>query len=312
MKKKKVPVSLLIPTMNRPDSLKQTLASYFDAEVIPMQLVVVDQSKDETIAENNRKIVESYDSACTVCYIYQEIPSLTKARNRAFEYACQEIIICSDDDIDVNPDTLNYIYELMKDKNLAMIAGLDRNMKLSGGKIGYLLGTKSFKYRKIGHVTKSMLGRFPEEIHGQVETMWAMGFFCVFRRSLIQKWKIEWDEKLLEYAYAEDLDFSYTYYKRARAERLRCIMDERVTVDHRASQEYRTPTRKSTYMYVINRYYLAYKHHQQSLRSVKWCNYMMILKRAMAKENYKDLVDAEHYVHKEIEKIKKGKLGIPV
>ena len=42
-----LPISVLIPTMNRPDSLERTLKKYICAKYIPAQIVVVDQSEEK-------------------------------------------------------------------------------------------------------------------------------------------------------------------------------------------------------------------------------------------------------------------------
>lgn len=304
----KLPISVLIPTMNRPNSLKRTLNSYLYGTYFPSQIIVVDQSENSTDQMDIQNMIEEYSSITEIIYIYQSIPSSTKARNTAFEYAKEDIIVYSDDDVDVYEDTMKSVYKLMQDKSLAMIAGLDDNTSQSSSNIGYLLGTKSFINRKIGHVTLSMLGRFPNKITECTDTMWAMGFFFVVRKSLLEKWKIKWDENLTGYAYAEDLDFTYGYYKMAKENHLRCIMTKKIHVRHLASQEFRTPSRKSTFMYVLNRAYLSKKHKMgfRSVLAMNWCNFWRFIERTIKKQDAKDMREAMHYLRKNKKKIYKG------
>ena len=303
-----LPISLLIPTMNRPISLKRTLETFFRAEAIPAQLIVVDQSEDINIAFENKEIVESYKKICKVTYIYQEVASLTKARNNAFKYAEEEIVICSDDDVDVYKDTLINVFEMMSDKNVAMLGGINDKCRVSKTYIGYFLGTKSYKNRNIGHVTSSMLGRFPEKFSEKVPTMWAMGFFFCIRKSLKEKWGIEWDEKLPGYAYGEDLDFSYAYYKKAKEENLICLYSTKIHVNHLASAEYRLPSRKHTFMYVLNRAYLMNKHNMgiKGMIAMNWCNLWRFIERTIKKENAKDMKEAMNYYRKNKKLVNKG------
>ena len=228
--------------------------------------------------------------------------------NIALKYAKEEIIVCSDDDVDVYEDTLENVYKIFEDSNIAMIAGLDDNAESTKTKIGYLLGLKSFKYRKIGHVTNSMLGRYPTVFSGQVETQWAMGYFFAFRKSIADTYQLCWDEKLLGYAYAEDLDFSYAYYKVAKAEGLRCVLDETVHVKHCCSKEYRTPSRKSTFMYICHRKYLSAKHKlgRKADIAMWWSNYWMLWIRRFRKENPKDFKDAIKFSRKNKQDILQG------
>lgn len=287
-------ISLLIPTMNRPETLRRTLQSYFSAEYVPNQVVVVDQSSDRSVREQNESILLQYAKTSNVKYVYQQNASLTKARNNALRYALNDIIVFSDDDIDVFPDTLDLVRNRMQDTSIAMIAGIDDRMQHSNSIIGYFLGTKSYLKRNIGHVTASVLGRYPNSINGLIRTEWAMGYFFVVRKSLLEKWNITWDERLTGYAYAEDLDFSYRYYKMAEYEGLKCIMDEKIHVVHLASQEYRIPTQKHTMMYVINRGYIGYKHHMgwKSYVAFNWCNLWMLIMKVLRKEAPSDMLRA--------------------
>ena len=304
-----LPISVLIPTMNRPETLKRTLDTYAQADRAPSQIVVVDQSQDTETAKEIEKIVKSFEGIETV-YVYQETPSLTAARNNALKYAKEEIIVCSDDDVDVYKDTLYNVYRVMSDESVSMIAGRDDKSGGKNGSIGYLLGTRSFKKRRIGHVTLSMLGRFPDEVKGQVDTEWAMGFFFSVKKSLIMKWNLRWDENLTSYAFSEDLDFSYAYFKNSRKENLRCVFDETVHVNHMVSREYRVPSKKSTFMYVINRYYLSYKHNMgfRSRLAMKWCNFWRLVERTVKKECPADMWKAMVFVSRNKKDIRQGKI----
>lgn len=287
-----LPVSVLIPTMNRPQSLLRTLKGYLDAEFVPSQIVLVDQSQDPEVAAQTKQLSQDLSGSTEITYVFQATPSMTGARNRAYAYAREEIVICSDDDIDVYPETIKNAYDIMCDPAVALIAGIDDNTATSSTNIGYLLGTKSFVKRKIGHVTLSLLGRYPDNIRGTIPTEWAMGYFFVIRKSLLDKWNIRWDEKLPSYAYAEDLDFSYQYCRRAKEEGLSCILTDRVRVRHLASLEYRIPTQRNNFIFVIHRAYLYYKHNRgfASFLAMHWCNFWRIVEHIVRRRDASPLV----------------------
>lgn len=311
---KQVAVSLLIPTMNRPDTLERTLESYFTADFYPSQLIVVDQSENIDVAKLVETIVNKYSDITETIYVYQKTPSLTVARNRAMLYASNDVIVCSDDDIDVYNDTIKNVANVMEENSIAMIAGTDDNSSVASGKIGYFIGTKSYKYRNQGHVTQSMLGRFPSKVVNQVTpTMWAMGFFFVIRKSIVDKYQLEWDEKLPSYAYAEDLDFSFMYYKCSLKEKKICVLIPDVHVKHRVSQEYRIPSAKATYMYVLNRWYLSYKHNMKIISRIAmlWCDFWKYLVRIKNKENPGDLSKAICYAVNNRAELRRGILKYP-
>lgn len=301
-----IPISVIIPTMNRPETLESTLECIFSYDFIPNEVIIVDQSQNIKSVRENKRIVEKYSN---VFLIYQEIPSLTKARNIGMKYVNNEIIIFSDDDVEIYKDTIYTIYNLMQNKSIAMIAALDDNLKESRSVMGYFFNTKSFIKRKKGHVTLSMLGRYPYNVQQLVETEWAMGYYFVIRKSLIDKWAIKWDEKLTSYAYAEDLDFSYSYYKNCKKEGLHCVLSENIHVKHLASKEYRIPSKKSWYMYVINRTYLSYKHNMGliSRLAMLWCNIAVALKGD--KKSRKYIFDAMKIVYCNMKKISNGDIA---
>lgn len=287
----KLPVSVLIPTMNRPETLKATLESYLAGSCIPSQIVIVDQSRAD-LREAVRQIAQACKQTEITC-IYQETPSSTMARNNALKYAKYETIVFSDDDIRVYSETLENLYRMMKKKSMALVAGIDDNTHPGGGWIGYLLGARSFAGRKCGHVTKSMLGRYPNRVIGQTDTQWAMGYFFAVKKSLLKRWDIRWDEKLRSYAYAEDLDFTCRYCQRAAAERLHCVLDERVRVKHMFSQECRVPSQTSTTMYVQHRYYLAKKNHVKgATAAMLWCDLWVLVERLIKRQKPADLARA--------------------
>lgn len=305
-----LPISVIIPTMNRPESLDRTLNYMASATDIPQQIIVVDQSQNKEVRKRNEELLNGYENIESKVFVFQQTPSLTKARNNGYAKATNEIIICSDDDVDVPVDIFTNVAQLMQDEKVAMIAGIDELTQQSKTNVGYFLGTKSFFNRRIGHVTSSMLGRYPDNISVQVETQWAQGYFFVIRKSCLDRWKISWDENLTSYAYAEDLDFSYAYYKAARKSGCRCIIDPSVHVKHLATLEYRVPSAKSTYMYIVNRKYLAHKHHMGLMGVLcrNWCELWRFVEQFVGHKDYKTFLSAYVCKFKFAKEINAGKL----
>ena len=180
--KNKLPLSLIIVTMNRPDSLSSTLKSFFSFTEIPSEVVVVDQSTSTDFINKNKNSLNTYSNYCDCIYVYQQNPSITEARNRGINYVHNDIVLFSDDDIEINKETIKNLFHLMNNPDISMVGGYNELSKPSKGVAGYLLGFKSFKNRKIGHVTKSMFGRFPVKLNKETPTMWAMGFFSCYKK----------------------------------------------------------------------------------------------------------------------------------
>ena len=209
MKKKMLPVTVVIPTMNRPESLAATVKSYLSASYVPSEIIVVDQSINEENRISVRKAVES----CAVCaaevsntgtsgtvkgvYIWLEQPSTTVSRNAGAAAASNDIILYSDDDIEVENDTVFQIYSLMDNPEYAMAEGNifpRRKMKLSTCLFVCLSGKAAFWKLGIGHVSPGMFAWMPWVEDNDIETDWARGCFFAVRRSLAAKWNISWDK----------------------------------------------------------------------------------------------------------------------
>lgn len=306
----KIPISIIIPTMNRPETLVNTIVSVISSDNIPNEIIIIDQSKDKVKVAEIKQEIESICGDICIKYITMMDASLTKARNLGCENCSNEIMVCMDDDIEVNKDTFKEIYNIMKDDNISMIAGIDELSEIGKSIGGYLFGKKYIFMKNKGYVTKAIFGRYPNKINNRIETQWAMGYFFVVKKSLVKKWKIKWDENLISYAYPEDLDFSYTYYKKSEINGYKCIIDPRIKVRHLCSKEYRIPSLKSTIMFVVNREYLSYKHFKSPFSRVmtRWANIGEIFNRIIKRESPMDLIKAQYYCDKYRKQIKSGEI----
>lgn len=265
-------ISIVIPTMNRLDSLKRTISYITKGTILPKEIIVVDQTQDLQTVEATRAFLRKLN--IEHIYLHQEEPSLTKARNLGMKHVSGDLVIQMDDDVDIKTDTLAIINNIFADNDISMLAGLDeKTYHESQSMIGYLFLKKNWFKRKIGHVTLSMYGRFPSTLKSNTQTEWAMVFFSVYRTQYINKWNIKWDEKLKSYAYAEDLDFSYSYFKHSQKEKLKCIISNQVIVRHNVTQEWRIPSQKHSHMIIQHREYLRYKYHHNSILSILATNY---------------------------------------
>ena len=312
-----VEISVIIPTRNRLESLIETIKIIYKSDYVPKQIVIIDQS--EKVYSDKIKTELKRFNNIEITYYYQNEPSLTKARNKGIELAKYGIIICSDDDIIVEKETIKEIYKIFtENKEVALIAGIDKRSELESSKgikrhiidiMGYVFMKK--KKSNKGYVLKSIMARYPLNIEKRTETEWAMGYFFALRKELIDNYNIEWDEKLISYAYPEDLDFSYRFYEIVRKNNMKMILDPNVKVEHCTTSEWRITSKKQTFMYVINRQYLSYKlfpNYKSSRVMTIWCNLGELIRRIIYKDNIVDLFKAQYYCFKYREDIKNGKL----
>lgn len=303
-------ISIVIPTMNRFDSLKRTICNITKGTLLPKEIIIVDQSQEDEIVNCTIEFLEKQKVKCI--YLHQDQPSLTKARNYGMKYVTGNIVIQMDDDVDIKTNTLGNIINIFSNKRVSMLAGLNEGDEESTDSIlGYIFFKKNWFKRNIGHVTLSMYGRFPVCLKNETLTEWSMGFFSVYRTELIRKWNLSWDENLKGYAYPEDLDFSFSYYKKSKENGLYCIMSDKVIVKHNVSKEWRIPSKNHTRMIIINREYLRHKHFGNNYLSIIETNiadFGELIRRIVKREKPREQLNAIIEKIKNIKKIRLGEL----
>lgn len=304
-----IEISVIIPTYERINSLCDTLESVLACKNVPVEIIIVDQSKDMEVSKKAiNRVTEEYEGH--LHYEHMETPSSTAARNRGIELANCDILVFMDDDIHVEENTFGNVFSLMQDEKYAMIGGLNKRAAANGRLFPFLFDFRSWKNRKIGHVTDAMFGRYPDPnvVTQEINTQWAMGFFFAVKKSLLDEWEICFDETLGKYAYAEDLDFSYSYYKKAMEAGLKCILTPQVKVDHMCSQEWRESNRRASYVIVFNRYYLMHKHKIGGKHKMVfyWSNLGLLIKKIKEKDNLRDFMQAMRDCYQYRKDIAKG------
>lgn len=284
-------LSVIIPTYNRTNCLRDTLLSILLSIKEVKEIIIVDQSRDEIFQEIEKIVLDLREriagtgNNCTeVKLIHLENPSLTKARNVGGNAATGDWLVFCDDDV-IWPQNLgiNILTFFRKNSNLALVGGYNYKSIDGNGVVGNADATKSIKcllsqkrYFFLARWLRAFVGRssycadravmssaiygtFPDRVKSVCNTEWAMGFFFMVPRKVFSEWKICLDENLRRYAYAEDLDFTHRVYLRAKQEKLRCVYVPEIGVWHKHSQEWRIAPVWLQYAGFMNRVYIARK-----------------------------------------------------
>jgi GT2 family glycosyltransferase len=257
--KKFLKISIVIPTLNRHESLVNTINSILSFESVPNQIIIVDQSNNEIAKKNSSYFDKFFPNQ--ILHKIVDFKSLTKARNVGVELAKNEIIIFSDDDVEVYEDTLGNIDKIMEDKKVALLAAVDTIKNHNKESLfPYLYFYKNPFKLFIGHVSLSMTGHFPYKMKNNfIKTEWAMGFFFIIRKSLFNKFGIEFDENLTDYGYGEDLDFSLRYINLSNQLLLDSWLCKYIKVKHLVSNEFRIPNENAVRKFYFARLYMIFK-----------------------------------------------------
>lgn len=279
-------LSVIIPTYNRIDSLRQTFSYIEESSTLPYELIVVDQS-DPDFSEQIEQLCEETSKVLNVVYQHLQQPSLTAARNVGIKMSKGDILVFMDDDVDVRHDTFDNVIDLFGDEDIVLVGGLDKTAVYHNSKIGSVFCKSKRSKRNVGHMASGVYGRFPLLCGESTPTEWVMGFFFAVKRDFVLEHNCRFDEHLRYYAYAEDLDFSYGVYLHADKCGKKCIFSNLLIVNHNVSTEYRTPTRKATFMNYLHRYYICKKY---KLSTIKfwWSNIGDFLFRLLKKESLSD------------------------
>jgi len=98
-------VSAVICTINRGDAIRMTVDSVLRNRVLPIDLLVVDQSRESSLAA----VVNAIDPSGLVRYVHGQTEGLAAARNLGVDASAGEIIAFTDDDCIVASDWIEQI-----------------------------------------------------------------------------------------------------------------------------------------------------------------------------------------------------------
>lgn len=106
-----LPASVIVPTRGRPKLIVECVQSILGGDLLPRELVVVDQST----AENSALAELGTVRGCAVRYRHSPGKGVSAARNEACAAAGEDIFVFTDDDVLVTADWLGAIVSAVED-----------------------------------------------------------------------------------------------------------------------------------------------------------------------------------------------------
>ncbi len=124
-------LAVLIPTLNRPLDLEIAVRTLLTQTVLPAELIVIDQSRDDESERRVRALFEEFARPVELRYtLDSSISSLAKARNVALDQNSSEIFLFLDDDVELEPDFIEKLLEgYAVDPGITGISGIITNYK---------------------------------------------------------------------------------------------------------------------------------------------------------------------------------------
>lgn len=247
-------ISIVIPTYNRSEDLRITLSALNSNLHLIKEVIIVDQSKnDET-----KNLIKSLKNS-KIKYIFSKIPSITIARNIGAKNASKEsdIICFIDDDVTLKKEYFKEILKVFKEhpesKAVAGYCQSEYYNPLENFSKGiFLLGNLENKER--ARIVSAYGNTYPRKLKRVVNSQWIPGVNMCYRKEVLKEQKF--DENLLGYTVAEDIDFSYRLYKKYPSS---LVITPFAKLSHRASTVERTPTEKMAYINQIDHFYFFFK-----------------------------------------------------
>ncbi len=117
---RRLSISVAIITLNRAESLKDTLTSLTRQRRQPDEVVVVDNGS----TDHTREVVLSFRDRLNVKYVYEAVRGIPHARNAGILNATGDIVACIDDDCIADEHWLKKLeIPFVKDPNIGVVGG---------------------------------------------------------------------------------------------------------------------------------------------------------------------------------------------
>jgi glycosyltransferase involved in cell wall biosynthesis len=252
-------ISIVIPTLNRADDLKECLASICEQTARPDEVIVVDQSADDTtrlVCEHMSTMVSQGGSEFR--YVHQEEKSSARARNRGLALARGDVIGFFDDDTILAKDYCDVIMQYLNEHQ--EVGGVSGKMIMEEAPSGWKWMLRRLLMKVFllgwfdGRMTSSGFGypclSLADSDPSAIEML--PGCNMVFRAELLRHERF--DEWFTGYSFREDVDLSYRIARRAK---LAMIPEARVY--HKFSTVNRMDARRLKAMEVRNYHYVYQK-----------------------------------------------------
>lgn len=109
-----LPLSAIVPTLDRCDSLRRTLASLELQELLPAELVVVDASQNNDTRDMLRGFAERVGSASSIRWLEARVVGAAAQRNQGIAESTQPNVWFFDDDVLFEPECVQRLWRVFE------------------------------------------------------------------------------------------------------------------------------------------------------------------------------------------------------
>lgn len=188
-----IPVSAVIATRNRAESLLHTLDSLVVQGVMPAEFIVVDASNDDATKNLLTKFAERAGSSVRVQWSSSDVPGAASQRNQGVADTTQPFVWFFDDDILFEPNSIERLWNAIKsDRQLGGVNAMIINQRYQPpGFISRTMFTlmhgrreKSFAGKLIGPAI-NLLPEDRDDLPDVVSVEWLNTTCTIYRREAL-------------------------------------------------------------------------------------------------------------------------------
>jgi glucosyl-dolichyl phosphate glucuronosyltransferase len=211
-------ISIIIPTYNRAADLNETLRTIFDQSVKANEIIIVDDSDNDDTESLVKRLNQIFQPKNLIYIKNEGIKSIPAARNAGVRKAKGDIVVFLDDDAILDKNYLLGIREVFETNPNALGAqgwmvqerhkGIFNDLLRATAKAFFLGHTGVNECRAFSSTNVT----YPSILDRIIPCQWLHGCNFSFLREVFEEFSF--DEKLEEYAWKEDLDFSYRIHKK--------------------------------------------------------------------------------------------------
>lgn len=261
-------ISIIIPTFNRYDDLSQTLDSIFHQTTSPEEILIIDDSDNESISNLINGESSRFDKRGIDLKYFRNPHQKGSgiARNFGMKLAFGDIILFLDDDVILDPDYITEILKVYKQyPHVIGVQGYITNFK-QFSRFKFLYNKIFYRYNQEKNKCKVLVSTnivYPSSVDEMIECEWLSGCNQSYRKNKIADFTF--DENFRRYSLKEDVDLSYRIYKRNPGS---LLLTPSAKLVHKAVDVARMPGKTIRCMEYVHSFYLFSKNIDQNLINI--------------------------------------------
>lgn len=279
----RLPISAIVPTLDRSDALNRTLTSLENQQLLPAQIIIVDASTNSNSRDMLSGFAERLAGICSLRWVAAKTVGAAAQRNQGVAEAVQPVVWFFDDDVLFEPECVERLWQALDgDSGLGGVSAMITNQRYEApGRVSrwmfrLMAGRRSASYA--GRVIGPAINLLPEDradLPEVVPVEWLNLGCTMYRTAALPE--PPFPNAFRGYSIMEDLALSLAVgreWKLANARKARIFHDSQPGA-HKSNPG------TVAEMALLNRYYIMSRHlgrtePRDRLRLLAWIAFMHV------------------------------------